>query len=142
MFWKIFVFEIQNRIRRPVIYLYFAAVLIFTIGSFATGSLPLGEKENINAPFLIAMWCAGMTMMMMLISSSVMGVALYRDIEYNTKDYYLTYPITKAGYFWGRFLGSFACMIFIASAILIGYLPGNKDWTPYGLERSQRIRTQ
>jgi len=126
MFWKIFSFEIQSRIRRPVIYLYFAAVLVFTIGSFATGSLPLGEKEHINAPFLIAMWCAGMTMMMMLISSSIMGVALYRDIEYNTKDYYLTYPITKAGYFWGRFLGSFACMLFIASSILFGIYLGTK----------------
>ena len=126
MFWKIFLFEIQNRIRRPAVFLYFAAVLIFTIGSFATGSLPVAEKEHINSPYLIAFWCAAMTMMMMLISSSVMGVALYRDIEYNTKDYYLTYPITKAGYFWGRFLGSFACMLFIVSGILLGIYIGTK----------------
>src|ERR1700761_7468898 len=59
-------------------------------------------------------------MMMMLISSSVMGTALYRDIEYQTKDYYLTYPITKAGYFWGRYLGSFVFMILVALAIPIG----------------------
>src|SRR6478735_9873154 len=120
MFWKIMLFESQNRVRRPAIYLYFAAALIFTIGSFATGSLPVGEKEHINSPFLIAMWCAGISMMMMLVSSSIMGSAIYRDIEYNTKDYYLTYPITKAGYFWGRYTGAFFCMIFIASAILIG----------------------
>lgn len=106
MFWKIFVFEIQNRLRRPAVYVYFAAALIFTIGTFATGSLPLGEKEHINAPFLLALWCAGITMLMMVISSSIMGTPLYRDIEYNTKDYYLTYPITKPGYFWGRYLGS------------------------------------
>ncbi len=85
MFWKIFLFEIQNRFRRPAVYLYFLAAFIFTIGTFATGSLPIGEKENINAPYLIAMWCAGITMLMMLISSSVMGQALYRDIEYQTK---------------------------------------------------------
>ena len=95
MFWKIFLFEIQNRFRRPAVYLYFLAAFIFTVGTFATGSLPIGEKENINAPYLIAMWCAGITMLMMLISSSVMGQALYRDIEYQTKDYYLTYPITR-----------------------------------------------
>ena len=126
MFRKIILFEIQNRVRRPAIYLYFAAALIFTIGSFATGSLPLGEKEHINSPFLIAMWCAGISMMMMLVSSSIMGSALYRDIEYNTKDYYLTYPITRAGYFWGRFLGSFICMLFIASATIIGIYIGSK----------------
>ncbi len=126
MFLKIVLFEIQNRVRRPVIYLYFAAALIFTVGSFATGSLPVGEKEHINSPYLIAMWCAGITMMMMLVSSSIMGDAIYRDIEYNTKDYYLTYPITKASYFWGRFTGSFLCMIFVATAILIGIYLGTK----------------
>jgi ABC-2 type transport system permease protein len=126
MFRKIFLFEIQNRVRRPAIYLYFAAALIFTIVSFATGSLPVGEKEHINSPYLIAMWCAGITMMMMLVSSSVMGVAMYRDIEYNTKDYYLTYPITKAGYFWGRYLGSFFCMLLVSSAILIGIYIGSR----------------
>jgi ABC-2 type transport system permease protein len=126
MFWKIILFEIQNRIRRPAVYLYFAAAIIFTIGVFATGSLPVGEKEHINSPYLLAMWCAGITMMMMLVSSSIMGMALYRDIEFNTKDYYLTYPITKGGYFWGRYLGSFLCMLFIASAILIGAYIGTK----------------
>ena len=126
MFFKIVLFEIQNRVRRPIIYLYFAAALIFTIGSFATGSLPVGEKEHINSPYLIAMWCAGISMMMMLVSSSIMGDAIYRDIEYNTKDYYLTYPITKAGYYWGRFAGSFLCMIFVASAILLGIYIGTK----------------
>jgi ABC-2 type transport system permease protein len=126
MFWKIFLFEIQNRFRRPAVYLYFLAAFIFTVGAFATGSLPIGEKEHINAPYLIAMWCASITMLMMLISSSVMGQALYRDIEYQTKDYYLTYPITKAGYFWGRYFGSFFCMLVIASSIILGVYIGTK----------------
>jgi len=126
MFLKIFLFEVQNRLRRPAVYLYFLAALIFTIGTFATGSLPVQEKEHINSPYLIAMWCAGITMLMMLISSSIMGTPLYRDIEYNTKDYYLTYPITKSGYFWGRFFGSFLFMLFIASSVIIGAYFGSK----------------
>jgi ABC-2 type transport system permease protein len=126
MFRKIFIFEVQNRLRRPAVYLYFAAALIFTISTFANGWLPLGDKEHINAPFVLALWCAGITMFMMLVSSSIMGEPLYRDIENNTKDYYLTYPITKAGYFWGRYLGSFVFMLFIASAIIIGAYLGTK----------------
>ena len=125
MFSKVFLFEIRNRIRRPAVYLYFMAVFLFTLFSFSTGSLPLGEKEHINSPYLITFCCAAMTMLMMLISSSVMGTALYRDIEYQTKDYYLTYPITKAGYFWGRYLGSFFFMVMIAAAIPLGILLGS-----------------
>src|ERR1700752_4032965 len=111
MFSKIFLFEIQNRIRRPAVYLYFLAIFFFTLSAFSTVSLPVGEKEHINSPYLITFWCCGMTMMMTLISSSVMGIALYRDIEYQTKDYYLTYPITTSGYFWGRYFGSFVFLI-------------------------------
>jgi ABC-2 type transport system permease protein len=126
MFQKIFLFEVQNRLRRPAVYLYFLAALTFATLIFATGSMPLGEKEHINSPYMITLYCAAITMLMMLISSSIMGTPLYRDIEYNTKDYYLTYPITKAGYFWGRYLGSFLCMLFIASAIIIGAYLGTK----------------
>jgi ABC-2 type transport system permease protein len=143
MFSKIFLFEVQNRIRRPAVYLYFAAVLLFTLFAFSTGSLPVGEKEHINSPYLITFWCCGMTMMMMLISSSLMGIALYRDIEYQTKDYYLTYPITKNGYFWGRYLGSFVFMIFIALAVplaiylstYIGPITGKTVPAQYGPNR-------
>jgi len=120
MFSKIFLFEIQNRVRRPAFYLYWLAVLSFTLFTFSTGSLPVGEKEHINSPYLITFWCCGMTMMMMMISSSVMGMALYRDIEYQTKDYYLTYPITRNGYFWGRYFSSLAVMVLIAAAIPLG----------------------
>ena len=120
MFVEIVLFEIRNRIRRPAVYVYFLALLVFTLGSFCTGSLPLGEKEHINSPFLISFWMCGMTMLMSLVSSSVMGTAVFRDIEYQTKDYYLTYPITKPGYFWGRFVGSFVFMVLIALAIPLG----------------------
>jgi ABC-2 type transport system permease protein len=120
MFTEIFLFEIRNRLRRPAIYLYFLAVLVFTFFAFSTGSLPVGEREHINSPYLISFWSCAMSFMMTMVSSSVMGTALFRDIEYQTKDYYLTYPITKLGYFWGRFTGSFAFMIIVALAIPLG----------------------
>ena len=125
MFVEIFRFEIQSRLRSPAVYLYFLGIFIFTLFAFSTGSLPVGEKEHINSPFLISFWCCAMTMLMTLVSSSVMGTAVFRDIEYQTKDYYLTYPITKAGYFWGRFAGSFVFMILIALAIPLGISLGS-----------------
>jgi ABC-2 type transport system permease protein len=120
MFSEIFLFEVRNRIRRPAIYIYFLAILAFTLASFSTGSLPVLEKEHINAPYLISFWTAAMTMLMSLAASSIMGSAIFRDIEFQTKDYYLTYPITKAGYFWGRFAGAFFFIVLIALAIPLG----------------------
>jgi ABC-2 type transport system permease protein len=117
MFWEIFRFEVQNKLRRPAVYIYLAAIAIFTIGSFATVALPLGEKQHVNSPQMIAFWCAAMSLMTTLVSSSIMGMSLYRDIEFSTKDYYLAYPITKPGYFWGRFASSFFFMVLLGAAI-------------------------
>jgi hypothetical protein len=135
MFPEILHFEIKYRLARPATYLYFAAVLIFTILCMAKGALHTAEKVYNNAPVILAFWMAGMSMMLTLVNSSVMGMALYRDIEYNTQTYYLTYPITRAGYFWGRYAGSFLFVILTGIAIPLGLLIGTKlgpalNWQP------------
>jgi ABC-2 type transport system permease protein len=126
MFWKIFFFELQNKLRRPAVYVYFAAAFIFIALTFATGSLPVGEKEHINSPMLIAFAMGWISILMMLVTSGIMGMPLYKDIEYNTKDYYLTYPITKFGYFWGRYFSSLLFVLIIGSAVVIGAYAGTK----------------
>lgn len=126
MFSKIFLFEIKYRLHRPAVYLYFFACLLFSTLSFALGAMPLDEKQFINGTSAIAFYVSIMSLMMMLVSSSIMGIPLYRDIEYNTKEYYLSYPITKAGYFWGRFLSSFLFVLIIDSAVLFGAYLGCK----------------
>lgn len=73
---------------------------------------------------------------MMLVTSSVMGVPLYRDIEYNTKEYYLSYPITKAGYFWGRFFSSFFLVLVIDAAVLFGAYFGSKLGPVFGWQNA------
>ena len=125
MFLNIFLFELQSRLRRPAIYVYFTILLGLTLLCFAEGAVPAGEKEHLNSPYLIAQWFAIMSMLMMLIVSSMVGTALYRDIESDTHAYYLTYPISRAGYFWGRFSGSFACLLLICLAIPAGIYLGS-----------------
>jgi ABC-2 type transport system permease protein len=126
MFWKIFIFELQNKLRRPAVYVYFAAAFLFIMFSFATGSLPVGEKEHINSPMLISFAMGWISILMMLVTSGLMGMPLYKDIEYNTKDYYLTYPITKFGYFWGRYFSSLLFVLIIGSGVILGVYAGTK----------------
>ena len=104
---EIFFFEIKYRLKKPGVYIYFLVCFAFAFTAFANGALPLFENEYINSPASITYYMSVISMAFMLASSAIMGVPLYRDIEYNTREYYLSYPITKAGYFWGRFLGSF-----------------------------------
>jgi len=135
MFKEIFLFEIRYRLRRPVFYVYFFLMLGFAMFSFARGMVPVQSKEWINAPAVLAQFASIMSLFLMLVAASIMGVPLYRDIEYQTKEYYLSYPITKAGYFWGRFLGSFLFVTLVGAAALIGAWLGSKlgpaaGWQP------------
>ena len=87
MFLQIFLFEIKYRLRRPGVWLCFFGVFLFSFFSFALGNVPNFDRELVNAPAVLAFFMAATSMPMMLISSAIMGVPLYRDIEYNTKEY-------------------------------------------------------
>ncbi|HWB28310.1 MAG TPA: hypothetical protein VG738_22715 [Chitinophagaceae bacterium] len=138
MFTKIFLFELQYRLKRPAVYVYFLLAFLFTGFAFAKGAMPLDGKQLINGTYAIAFYTAIMSLMMMLPSSSIMGIPLYRDIEYNTKEYYLSYPITKAGYFWGRFLSSFLFVLIIDIAVPLGAYFGTKAGPAFGWELASR----
>lgn len=139
MFIKIFLFELRYRLKRPATYIYF--LLFFLIGflSIGTGSSPASEKVFHNAPWTIANMNILFSMVMMLICSAVMGVPLYRDIEHSTRQYFFSYPITKAGYFWGRFFGSFVFVILIGSSINWGAMAGAAVGPAFGWVPVERI---
>ena len=120
MFSQIFLFEIRYRLRRPAFYIYFLVVFAFAAIGFSQGNFGATDKEMINSPHILAEFTATMSIFLLLVSSAIMGTPLYRDLEHNTKEYYLAYPITRAGYFWGRFLGSFVFVIAIGAAAALG----------------------
>src|SRR5882672_8479177 len=124
MFWQIFLFEIKYRLKRPDTYLYFLVFFLISFLSFSTGSVPANDKTFINAPIVITKYFTIFSIFMMVVTAAVMGAPLYRDIEYNTHEYYLSYPITKNDYFWGRFFGSFLFVLIIGSSLVWGSLSG------------------
>ena len=138
MFLQIFLFEIKYRLRRPAFYIYFLFLFIFAMISFAQGTVPLRDSQLINSPGVLMLFSAAVSIFLMLVSSSIMGVPLYRDIEHNTKEYYLSYPITKAGYFWGRYLGSFFFVLLTGAGIYLGVYAGSKLGPVLGWQAAAR----
>ncbi|HEY4327332.1 MAG TPA: M1 family aminopeptidase [Mucilaginibacter sp.] len=139
MFWQIFIFEIKYRLKRPATYIYFLTFFLLSTICFAAGLIGVSEKIYYNSPFVDAAVFAFFSFFMLLVSSAVMGVPLYRDIDYNTKGYYLTYPITERGYFWGRYFGSFIFVILIATSIIFGVYLGTFLGPIFGWVPASRI---
>ena len=125
MFWQIFLFELRYRSKRPATWIYFFVFFLIGFLSVATGSTPASEKVMHNSPWVLASGNILFSMVGMLICSAIMGVPLYRDIEHGTRNYFFSFPITKGGYFWGRFSGSFFFVLFIGTGFSWGSLAGS-----------------
>lgn len=125
MWYNIFKFEIQYRIKRPETYIFFVFVFLFSLAGvdFIFQGIDLGSVK-INAPIVIAKAMAAVTAILMMVTSLIMGVSVLRDYEYNMETLLFVNAIKKRDYLLGRFLGSFATLLFVFTGLLLGFAFG------------------
>lgn len=125
MWYAIFKFEIQYRIKRPDTYVFFLFLFLFSIVSvdfiFQGSEMGLMKK---NSPIVIAKTMGAITGIFMILASMIMGVSVLRDFEYNIESLVFSAPIYKKDYLLGRFLGSFTVLFFVFTGILFGMILG------------------
>ncbi|WP_268035595.1 ABC transporter permease/M1 family aminopeptidase [Algoriphagus sp. PAP.12] len=134
MFKDIFVFELKYRFGRPATWIYFFLLVTVGLLLIGFGNTPASEKVYHNAPIVIANILLLISIFGILIASAVMGVPLYRDLEHKTGTFLFSYPISKFGYFMGRFWGSFFTLLFISSGSLLGIYLGSILGPLFGTE--------
>lgn len=59
-----------------------------------------------------------------MLSSAIMGVPVYRDIEHKTENYFFSFPVTEKGYLLGRFLGSIFVLFLVSLGLHVGLIIG------------------
>ena len=127
MWYEIFKFELSYRIKRPETYVFFGFLFAFSIFGvdFIFQGAELGLMKK-NAPLVIAKTMGAITGIFMVMVSMIMGVPVLRDYQYDTEALLFINPITKRDYLLGRFLGSFAILIFIFCGLLFGMMIGSQ----------------
>ena len=125
MWYHIFKFEINYRIKRPETYIFFVFLFVFSMVGvdfvFQGFDFTVVKK---NAPLIIAKTMGAITGFFMILASMIMGVPIIRDFEYNIESLMFVNPIQKRDYLLGRFLGSFAVLLFVFTGILFGMIVG------------------
>lgn len=125
MWYNIFKFEIQYRIKRPDTYVFFLFLFLFSIVGvdfiFQGADFSVMNK---NSPFVIAKTMGAITGIFMILASMIMGVSVLRDFEYEIESLIFSTTIKKKDYLLGRFLGSFAVLLFVFSGVLFGMMLG------------------
>ena len=123
MWYEIFKFELQYRIKRPDTYVFFLFLFLFSIVGvdFIFQGADLGLMKR-NSPIVIAKTMGAITGIFMILASMIMGVSVLRDFEYQIESLVFSTPIHKKDYLLGRFLGSFTVLLFAFSGILSGLI--------------------
>ncbi|TYP75268.1 ABC transporter permease/M1 family aminopeptidase [Aquimarina intermedia] len=125
MWYNIFKFELQYRLKRPDTYVFFLFLFLFSIVGvdFIFQGSELGPLKK-NSPLVIAKTMGAITGIFMILASMIMGVSVLRDFEYNIASLVFSTPIRKKDYLFGRFLGSFVVLLVIFFGILFGMMLG------------------
>lgn len=134
MFKEIFLFELKYRLKRPATYIYFALLFLMAFmamlglaGAFGASVIigdASGGKVYANSPYQINWIVTLLSWFGVLITCSMMGTPIFRDFEHKTHSLYYTTPITKAGYLFGRFWGSFLVTLLVFTGVALGAMAG------------------
>lgn len=128
MLFRIFKFELSYRLKRPATWVYFGLMALLAFGAIAWEDLTIGGgagQVKDNAPVVIALMMLTLTAIPgFLIVSAIMGVPILRDYEHQTSSMIFTTPIRKTDYLLGRFLGSFAIVVWVFLGALLGVMIG------------------
>ena len=139
MFKEIFLFEVKYRLKRPATWAYFGILVIFGLIVSIGGNGPASEKVFVNSPVAIATMLATISIFGIMLSSAIMGVPIYRDIEHKTENYYFSYPITEKGYLLGRFFGSMSVLFLVSLGLHVGLIIGFAIGPFAGYEEAERF---
>lgn len=134
MFAEIFLFELKLAFKKPATYIYFAIFFILSLllGLAVAGVFNTAQQDtNVvgNSAYAVSGILAGMNdnilgLVNSVILVAVMATAIQKDYEYNTHPFFFTKPISKGGYFFGRFFAAFLVGVFVFSGQLLGYWIG------------------
>src|SRR5262249_10115404 len=94
-------------------------------GAFAGANIIFSsDKINLNAPYVIAQTSSVLAVFGVPVLAAIMGRSVQQDFEYQSFHFFFTSPIRKADYFFGRFIGAFATLLFIYIGITLGIVIG------------------
>ncbi len=123
MFGTFFSFEIKHWLRAPLpwIFMFIFGLMIF--GATVSNNITIGGSiGNVwkNAPFVVQQYYAVMSIMSLLLVTAFFNNAALRDFEHNTAQFVFSAPISKAGYYFGHFLGALLASLIPMFGISLG----------------------
>jgi len=124
---EILLFELKYRFSRPATYVYMA--VSFTLCFlWVTYSLNTPPSVAPNSPYVLSLLMIVASYLFTLLVSAMMGVSIARDRDNAIEPLLFTKALSKSGYLFGRFSGSFIVLLIVHLFTIIGMFTAFKAY--------------
>jgi ABC-2 type transport system permease protein len=126
MFSRILRFELGYQLRRPFVYICFAAFVLFGFVAIAVSSLHWGSNDVYrNSPFTTATILSILNLMGTFVPLAMLARLAMRDSATRMDQLMRAAPVGAASYIIGRFCGTFLAASFIYAGAVVGLMLGS-----------------
>lgn len=123
MFKEFFIQELGAGLKRPMVYIFTLIITLLVTLLICSDGVNIGGVNGTvskNAPYVMSIYCAGISIFGLLIATAFFNNAALRDYNYNFSEILFASPISKSGYYFGRFFGA----LILSTIPLIGVFLG------------------
>ncbi len=126
MFSEILRFDLKLQLRTPFLWLGAAAFALLAIFLTSTDAMHVGGNVHRNAPVVIVLQLAVLSILGMLVVASTIASGLLRDFELGTSELVFATPMRKSDYLFGRFGAAMLSALLFFGTIVLGMIAGTR----------------
>ncbi|WP_440880408.1 ABC transporter permease/M1 family aminopeptidase [Tenacibaculum sp. C7A-26P2] len=142
MFKNFFLSELKYSLKQPMVYIFLGLMALFTFGATASDNIVIGGAVgNVykNAPHIITIYTTIMTIFGLLIATAFYNNAALRDHKNHFNEILFSTPLSKSGYFFGRFFGALVLSTIPMLGVFLGVLLGSTLAPAFGWVDADRF---
>ncbi|GAA4800212.1 M1 family aminopeptidase [Litoribaculum gwangyangense] len=128
MFKTFFTSELKYTLKQPMIYIFLGVISLLVFFAIVSDNVVIGGSiGNVykNAPHIITVYISTMTIFGLLIATAFYNNAALRDFNSNFNEIIFSTPLSKSGYFFGKFFAALILATIPLLGVYIGVLVGS-----------------
>lgn len=142
MFKTFFLKELGTGLKRPMVYIFFVVISLLVFFAVVSDNVQIGGSiGNVhkNAPYILTSFVSVLTIFGLLIAAAFFNNAALRDYNYNFNEILFSTPLSKSGYFFGRFFGALILACIPLLGVFFGMIVGVLLGVPLGWIEPDKI---
>jgi len=128
MFKDFFLAELRHALRQPMLYIFLSLMALMVFGATASDNIVIGGAVgNVfkNAPHVITQFTVIMTIFGLLMATAYFNNAALKDHNNQFNEILFSTPLSKAGYFFGRFFAALLLATIPMLGVFLGVFLGS-----------------